>query len=63
MAYFSNYYKLSFSHCHCSCFHGHWLLNDALHFAISLSSIFFLNNEVQPSFENLMEDESSFANE
>jgi hypothetical protein len=25
--------------------------------------MFFLNNEVQPSFENLMEDESSFANE
>jgi hypothetical protein len=44
-------------------FHRHWLLNDALHFAISLSLKLLKNNEVQHSFDNLMEDEYGLANE
>ncbi len=61
MAYFSNYCEFSFSHYIVTTYvlnqlHGHWLLTDALHFAISLSLKLKEDNELMP-FESLMEDE------
>jgi hypothetical protein len=43
--------------------HGHWLLNDALHFAISLNLKQKDDNELLPSFKSLMKDESNLVNE
>jgi hypothetical protein len=38
--------------------HGYWLLNDVLHFAISMSLKLKEENKIIPSFESLMEDDS-----
>jgi hypothetical protein len=38
--------------------HGYWLLNDALHFAISMSLKLKEENKIIPSFESIMEDTS-----
>ncbi len=43
--------------------HGHWLLNDALHFVISMSLKLKEENKIIPSFESLMEDDSIISNE
>jgi hypothetical protein len=37
---------------------GHWLLSDVLHFAISMSLKLREENQVLPSFKNLMDDDS-----
>jgi hypothetical protein len=37
---------------------GHWLLSDALHIAISMSLKLKEENQIIPSFERLMEDDS-----
>jgi hypothetical protein len=37
---------------------GHWLLSDVLHFAISMKLKFKEENEVVPSFESVMDDNS-----
>jgi hypothetical protein len=39
---------------------GHWLLNDALHFAISMNLKLKEENKIIPSFESLMEDDSHY---
>jgi hypothetical protein len=44
-------------------FHRHWLLTDALHFAVSLSLKLKDDNELLSFFESLMEDESNLVNE
>jgi hypothetical protein len=38
--------------------HGHWLLSDVLHFAISMSLKLKEENQILPSFESLMDDDS-----
>ncbi len=43
--------------------HGHWLLSDALHFAISMSLRIKEENQILPSFKTLMDDDSIAANE
>jgi hypothetical protein len=43
--------------------HGHWLLSDALHFVISMSLKLKKENQIIPSFESLMEDDSIISNE
>jgi hypothetical protein len=66
VAYFSNYYGLSFLH-----YHRHvlnwscelWLFNDVLHFTISLSLKPKADNELLPYLESLMEYEFGLANE
>ncbi len=44
-------------------FRGHWLLNDALHFAISMSLKLKNENKIILSFESLMKDDSIISNE
>jgi hypothetical protein len=41
----------------------HWFFSDALHFANFLSLKLKENNELMPSFQSLMEDESNLVNE
>jgi hypothetical protein len=43
--------------------HGHWFLNDALHFAISTSLKLREEYQVLPSFENLMDVDSIVSDE
>ncbi len=43
--------------------HGHWLVNDALHFAISMSLKLKEENKIILSFESLMEDDSIISDE
>jgi len=65
MAYFSKK-TCFFSQCHYLCskpIHGHWLLSDALCFAISLSLKQKDGNELLSFFESLMEDEFNLVNE
>jgi hypothetical protein len=38
--------------------HGHWLLSDVLHSAISMSLKLKEENQILPSFESLMDDDS-----
>jgi hypothetical protein len=42
---------------------GHWLLSDALHYAISMSLKLKEENKIIPSFESLMEDDSIIFDE
>jgi hypothetical protein len=66
MAYFSNYCGLFFlivTAYVLNQFHGHWLLSNALHFAISLNLKQKDDNELLPCFESLMKDESNLVNE
>jgi len=42
---------------------GHWLLNDALHYAISMSLKLKEENKISPSFESLMENDSIIFDE
>jgi hypothetical protein len=44
-------------------FHGCWLLNDALHFTISMTLKIKEENEVVPSFGSLMENDANVVNE
>jgi len=43
--------------------HGHWLVNDVLHFVISMSLKLKKENKIILSFESLMEDDSIIFNE
>jgi hypothetical protein len=43
--------------------HGHWLLNDAFHFIDLMSLKLKEENEIVPSFEILMEDDSIIVDE
>jgi hypothetical protein len=64
MAHLSYYYGFVspiVSTCNVNQFCGHWLLSDALHFAISMSLKFKEGNEGLPSFDSLMEENSSVA--
>jgi hypothetical protein len=42
---------------------GHWFLNDALHSAISMTLKLRGKNQVLPSFESLMDDDSIISDE
>jgi hypothetical protein len=42
-------------------YRGHWLLSDAFHFAISMSSKLREKPKNAPSFQTLMEEDSSVA--
>ncbi len=44
-------------------FCGHWLLNDVLHFVISMRLKLKEENKIIPSFESLMEDDSIISKE
>jgi hypothetical protein len=43
--------------------HGHWLLSDALHFTISMNLRLKEENQIVPSFETLMDDDSIIVDE
>ncbi len=43
--------------------HGHWLFNDALHFTILMNLNLKQENQIVPSFESLMENNSIIVNE
>jgi len=66
LAHLSNYNGLFFSNVFVCVFnesYGHWLLSNALHFAISMSLNLKEENKIIPSFESLMEDDSIIYNE
>lgn len=56
-----DFFPLIVSTCNVNQFCGHWLLSDALHFAISMSLKFREENEGFPSFDSLMEENSSLV--
>jgi len=56
-----DFVSLIVSTCNVNQFCGYWLLSDALHFAISMSLKFREGNEGLPSFDSLMEENSSVA--
>jgi hypothetical protein len=43
--------------------HGHWLISDALHFAISMNLKLKKENQIVVSFESLMDDYSIVIDE
>jgi hypothetical protein len=52
-----DYFFLNVFACVLNQSHGHWLLSDALHFAILMNKKFKEENQVIFSFENLMDDD------
>jgi len=63
-AYLSKYYIFPIVIvCVLNQFREQWFFYDALHFANFLSLKLKENNELMPSFQSLMEDESNLVNE
>jgi hypothetical protein len=56
------FFQIVFS-CVFNQFHGHWFINDVLHFVISMSLKLKEENKIIPSFESLMEDDSIISDE